>query len=92
MNNINFILDDNQIICLNNRFGYYLKWLKTLNLRGNLLKHLPYSITNLRLDMLELDNKGFDGEQVFIDHNENLKHNLFPKLVELTARVIMNSK
>jgi Leucine-rich repeat (LRR) protein len=85
-------LDENQIVCLNNRFGCYLKSLKTLNLRGNLLKNLPYSIINLRLDMLELDNKGFDDVQVYIDHNENLKYKLFPKLLELTARVIINSK
>jgi Leucine-rich repeat (LRR) protein len=84
-------LDNNQICCLNNRFGFYLKHLKTLILHKNLLNNLPYSVINLRLEKMELDGNNFQLDQLYLDSNENLKCS-FPKLVELTARIIVNSR
>ena len=85
-------LDNNQVVCLNNQFGIYFRNLKELYLRGNLLSNLPYSITALRLDMIELDTDTFSLVQPFSDFNDNLKSNMFPKLLELSARNIRNSK
>ena len=85
-------IDNNEITCLNNRFGYYFKCMKELYLRGNRLQNLPFSVASLRLDMLELDEKTFDLQEIYADHNENMKLNLFPKLLELSARAILNLK
>ena len=89
-------LDHNKIVRLNNRFGYDPKSVTTLNLCQNQLKHLPYSVTKLQLDNLKVDDVMFVNNndhliQIYMDHNENLTMNEFPKLGELACRSILNS-
>jgi Leucine-rich repeat (LRR) protein len=86
-----FYLNNNIITSINNNFGYLSKNVLYLNLSRNYLKHYPYSYTNLKLEMCELDNAYFDTQKNFSDHNENMKYG-FPKLTELTARLIAKSK
>lgn len=86
-------LNNNEIKYLNNNFGnYYTINLKQLYLSSNQLMYLPYSVFNLRLDILELDNNLFQYKQHYSDYNQYNRTNAFPRLTELASRCIVNCK
>jgi Leucine-rich repeat (LRR) protein len=83
-------LNNNSIVFLNNNFGHLLPTLKFLYLSNNKLKFLPYSMTNLRLETLELQMNDFQE----IDANESgaKLNRLYPTLTELVARVVLDKR
>jgi len=82
-------LNNNQIKYVNSNFGYLLRSLKALYVSDNQLQYLPFSITKLRMEMIDVQNNQF--ELAPITKNLNLQFN-FPKLAELCSRVVVNSR
>jgi Leucine-rich repeat (LRR) protein len=81
-------LNNNSISFLNSNFGYLMYCLKNLDLSNNYLNFVPYSISNLRLDMLDLQMNDFKE----VDSNFFKLNRLYPKLVELASRAVVDKK
>jgi Leucine-rich repeat (LRR) protein len=84
-------LNNNEIRCFSAKFGYSLCSLQMLNASYNKLVNIPFSLSHLRLEMLELNDNPFDTS---LPNSFNLNSALktFPRLVELCARQIINKK
>lgn len=81
-------LKSNKIIKLTPNFGYKLLNLKYFDVSMNQLNVLPYSLSYLRLEMLDLQGNPYD----FGSYLVKPKQHKFPTLVELAARKIVNKK
>ena len=83
-------LSNNYLKYINCNFGYKIFYLKFLYMSGNQLSSLPYSMSHLRLEMLELHDNPF--EYTLIVPNLNISHKKFPTLVEICSRFVINKK
>jgi len=84
----NLLLKSNKIEFITPNFGYNFLHLKHLDASNNLLDTLPFSLSYLRLETLELQNNPFDFGKLLKRENEKK----FPTLVEICARKIINKK
>lgn len=82
-------LSNNDLCHIHPNFGYELTKLKTIYLADNPLKYVPYSITKLRFEFIEIQNNDFDFSLLDRNLNDNKK---FPKLVEIASRKVLNSR
>lgn len=83
-------LNNNLITSFYTNFGYFFVCLKNFYASNNKLINLPFSVSHLRLEMLELNDNPFEFSPVQNNMNNNTV--TFPSLVELCARQVVNKK
>lgn len=81
-------LKSNQLKYLYPNFGYNLLSLKYFDASMNQLNSLPYSVSYMRLEMLDLQGNQFDFTQLL----NKPKESKFPTLVEIAARQVINKR
>lgn len=82
-------LNANNIKAFHSDFGYQMANLIHLFAANNQLKQLPFSVTSLRLETLELNDNPLESELLQIMGN---KSGTFPTLVELSARKVVDKR
>ena len=81
-------LKSNKLKYLYPNFGYNLLCLKYFDASMNQLDSLPYSVSYLRLEMLDLQGNPFD----FLQNLNKPNKVKFPTLVEIAARQVVNKR
>lgn len=81
-------INSNQLKYVDCYFGHYLFRLKNLNGCDNQLNYLPFSLSQMRFEKLELTNNPFQNQSKTNDSD----FKKFPKLVELCARTVVDKR
>ena len=82
-------LNKNNISYIHHNLGFLLFNLKVFLASDNKLNTLPYSLSYLRLESIDLQNNPYDYMHLIEKQTVNLK---FPSLVEISARLVVDKK